>query len=186
MELIEMKPEKALWLLSPRLTVLVTTMSKEGKINSAPYSFAGPLSINPPLCYVSVGFEKDTEVFARETRQFVISIVSEGIAQKAINCEANLPRGENELQEFGLHARASKKVAVPSVKEAPANIECELNEIIKPRDSDHLLLIGKVVAGTCSEMKEEKPDLDSINPVMHVAKEHFRQVGKRVGFKRNK
>ncbi len=48
-ERTELNAERALWLLSPRLVVLVTTMNKEGKVNAAPYSFVGPVSINPPL-----------------------------------------------------------------------------------------------------------------------------------------
>lgn len=187
-KIFELPPDKALWLLSPRLTALVTTMSKDGKVNAAPYSFIGPISIEPPLCYVSVGkSNKDTEAFARETGQFVINLISEDFAQKAINCEAKLPRGVNELQVFGLNMRASKQVAVPSVKEAPATIECELTEIIDPKGSDHLLLIGKVVAGTCKFMLEQgKPDLDAMNLIMHVAKEHFRKVGSRIDYKRNR
>ena len=163
-------------------------MNKEGKVNAAPYSFIGPISIRPAMCYVSIGKQnKDTEAFARELKQFVINLVSEDIAQNAINCEAKLPRGENELQTFGLHMRASKKVIVPSVKEAPATIECSLSEIIDPKDSDHMLLIGRVVAGTCKFMRESnKPDIDAMNLVMHVAKSHFRKIGERVDLKRNK
>lgn len=187
-EYTELDAGRALWLLSPRLVALVTTMSKEGKVNAAPYSFVGPISINPPLCYVSVGKQnKDTEVFARELKEFVINLVSEDFAQKAINCEANLPRGKNELQAFGLHMRASKRVVVPSVKEAPATIECALNEVIDPKDSDHILLVGRVLAGTCKFMREEnKPDLDAMQLIMHVAKEHFRKVGERINLKRNR
>lgn len=162
-------------------------MNKEGKVNAAPFSFVGPVSIDPPLCYIAVGKGKDTEAFAKELKQFVINLVSEEFAQKAIDCEAKLPRGVNELQEFGLHMWASKKVVVPSVKEAPATIECELTEVIEPKGSDHVLLIGKVVGGTCKYLKEEnKPDLDAMRLIMHVAKEHFRLVGKRVDYKRKK
>jgi len=184
----EIGAERALWLLSPRLVALITTMNKEGKVNAAPYSFIGPISINPAMCYVSVGKQnKDTEAFARELKQFVINLVSEDIAQNAINCEAKLPRGENELQEFGLHMRASKRVIVPSVKEAPATIECELTEVIDPKGSDHLLLIGKVLCGTCRFMREpNKPDLDAMKLIMHVAKGHFRRVGSRIDFSRNR
>lgn len=185
---MELNGEKALWLLSPRITVLVTTMSKNGKVNAAPYSFVGPLSINPPMCYVSVGkFDKDTEAFALETKQFVINLVSEDFAQKAINCEAKLPRGTNELEEFGLHMTPSKKVVVPSVKEAHATLECELTEVLEPKESDHVLLVGKVLCGKCDfEREGGKPDLDKLNLIMHVGSSHFRKVGERIDFKRNK
>ncbi len=184
---MELEPVKALFLLSPRLTALVTTMGKNGRVNAAPYSFVGPLSINPALCYVSVGKGgKDTEAFALETRQFVVNLVSADFAQKAVNCEAKLALGENELEKFGLHMTASSKVVVPSVKEAKATIECELAEVLDPKDSDHVLLIGKVLGGKCECEKDGKPDLDAIDPIMHVAKGHFRKVGERIDLERNK
>lgn len=186
--LMELSGEKALWLLSPRLTALVTTMSKSGEVNAAPYSFVGPLSIKPPMCYVSVGkFDKDTEAFAKETEEFVVNLVSEEFAQKAIDCEAKLERGESELNEFGLHAVNSEKVSVPRVKEAHAVLECRLTEIVNPKESDHILLVGKVLCGECEfERDTEKPDLDKLNLIMHVGGSHFRRVGERIDFKRNK
>ncbi len=182
---MELSGEKALWLLSPRITALVTTMSKDGKVNAAPYSFVGPLSIMPPMCYVSVGRGKDTEAFVQETPEFVINLVSEDFAQKAINCEAKLPPGKSELEKFGLHEARSLNVTVPSVKEAHATVECKLSEVIEPRDSDHVLLVGRVVGGRCEfEREGGKPDLDRLNIVMHVGSSHFRKVGERIDFSR--
>ena len=182
---MELSGEKALWLLSPRITVLVTTMNRDGRVNAAPYSFVGPLSIAPPKCYVSVGHGKDTAAFARETREFVLNLVSEDFAQKAVNCEAKLPRGENELEKFGLHEAKSLNVAVPSVREAHATVECKLSEVIEPRESDHVLLVGKVVGGRCDfERAGGKPDLDRLKLVMHVGGSHFRKVGERIDFSR--
>lgn len=184
---MELSGEKALWLLSPRITALVTTMGKNGKVNAAPYSFVGPLSISPPMCYVSVGHGKDTEAFARETHEFVINLVSRDFAQRAVNCEAKLPRGESELEKFGLHEKKSSLVSVPSIKEAHAVLECRLTEIIEPRKSDHVLLVGRVLGGKCDfEREEHKPDLGKLNLVMHVGGSHFREVGGRIDFTREK
>ncbi|MCX6802044.1 MAG: flavin reductase family protein [Candidatus Diapherotrites archaeon] len=184
---MELGGEKALWLLSPRITVLVTAISKKGQVNAAPYSFVGPLSIVPPMCYVSSGKGKDTEAFTRETKEFVLNLVSVDFAQAAIACEARLPRGESELEKFGLHEKKSKFVKAPSVKEAHATVECKLTEVIKPKGSDHVLLIGKILGGTCEfERDGGKPDLDRLELVMHVAGAHFRKAGERITLERNK
>lgn len=182
-----MSGEKALWLLSPRLTALVTTMNGKGEVNAAPYSFVGPLSIKPPMCYVSVGRGgKDTEEFARETSEFVVNLVSMEFAQKAIDCEEKMPRGESELEKHGLHAAESRHVKVPSVKEAHATLECKLTEVLDPKESDHVLLVGRVLGGKCGfEREGGKPDLDKLNLVMHVGSSHFRKVGERIDFKRD-
>ncbi|MEM0360412.1 MAG: flavin reductase family protein [Candidatus Diapherotrites archaeon] len=184
---MDLSGEKALWLLSPRITVLVTTMDKKGRVNAAPYSFVGPLSISPPMCFIASGTGKDTEAFARQTKEFVLNLVSEDFAQKAIDCEAKLKRGENELEKFGLHEKPSRFVRTPSVLEAHATIECRLTQTIKPKHSDHLLLVGMVLGGTCEfERENSKPDLDRLNLVMHVASGHFRKVGERIDLERKK
>ena len=45
----EIPLEKAVGLIYPRITVLVTTKSKEGKANAAPYSWIAPVSFKPPM-----------------------------------------------------------------------------------------------------------------------------------------
>jgi len=41
--------ENAHRILTPRPTVIVTTVDEEGNINAAPFSFTMPVSINPPI-----------------------------------------------------------------------------------------------------------------------------------------
>ncbi len=45
-------------LLSPRLSVLITTVSPRGQINAAPFSFFTPISYVPPRVCFSIGYTK--------------------------------------------------------------------------------------------------------------------------------
>jgi flavin reductase (DIM6/NTAB) family NADH-FMN oxidoreductase RutF len=116
-------------LVTPRPIALVTTMSPEGKINAAPFSFFNVLGANPPIVAFAPGdradgIPKDSAKNVRLTHEFVVNLVDEGIAQAMNQCAASLPYGENELIQAGLHSLPSSVVKPPRIAEAPASLEC--------------------------------------------------------------
>jgi flavin reductase (DIM6/NTAB) family NADH-FMN oxidoreductase RutF len=116
-------------LVVPRPIALVTTISSDGKINAAPFSFFNVMGANPPICAFAPadranGVPKDTALNVRATHEFVVNLVDETIAEKMNLCAASLPYGENELAHAGLTAAPSSCVKPPRIAEAPASLEC--------------------------------------------------------------
>ena len=116
-------------LVTPRPIALVTTLSKDGKINAAPFSFFNVLGANPPLVAFTPGDRedgtpKDTARNVRSTHEFVVNLVDEAIAEGMNQCAAGIPYGENELIRAGLTAAPSTVVKPPRIAEAPASLEC--------------------------------------------------------------
>ena len=116
-------------LVTPRPIALVTTLSPEGKINAAPFSFFNLMGANPPICAFAPGDRdngtpKDTALNVRATHEFVVNLVDESIAEAMNQCAASLPYGENELVRAGLTAAPSSIVKPPRIAEAPASLEC--------------------------------------------------------------
>jgi len=116
-------------LVTPRPIALVTTLSAEGKINAAPFSFFNLLGADPPILAIapgdrSDGTPKDTALNIRQTHEFVVNLVEEAIAEAMNNCAASLPYGENELAHAGLHAAPCSLVKPPRIAESPASLEC--------------------------------------------------------------
>ena len=70
------------------------------------------------------GSPKDTALNIRLTREFVINLVDEAIAEPMNLCAASLPYGENELLRAGLTTAPSTSVKPPRIAEAPASLEC--------------------------------------------------------------
>ena len=84
--MVEVPLPDAVWLLSPRITVLVNTLDEKGELNASPFSFAFPLGANPPLIGVSVASkQKLTYVNSKRTGEFVVCAVSEDFGQRAVN-----------------------------------------------------------------------------------------------------
>jgi flavin reductase (DIM6/NTAB) family NADH-FMN oxidoreductase RutF len=116
-------------LVTPRPIALVTTLSPDGCVNAAPFSFFNLLGANPPILGFCPGDRpdgtpKDTALNIRLTHEFVVNLVDENIAEAMNQCAAALPYGESELDRAGLHAAASSVVKPPRIAESPASLEC--------------------------------------------------------------
>lgn len=116
-------------LVTPRPIALVTSLSPDGKVNAAPFSFFNLLGANPPICAFAPGDRddgtpKDTAINIRARHEFVVNLVDEAIAGAMNQCAAALPYGQNELQHAGLTAAPSSVVKPPRIAESPASLEC--------------------------------------------------------------
>ena len=116
-------------LVTPRPIAFVTTISPDGKVNAAPFSFFNLFGAEPPILAIAPGDRedgtpKDTARNIRLTHEFVVNLVDESIAEAMNQCAATLPYGENELDRAGLHAAPCSVVKPPRILEAPVSLEC--------------------------------------------------------------
>jgi flavin reductase (DIM6/NTAB) family NADH-FMN oxidoreductase RutF len=113
----------------PRPIALVTTISSEGAINAAPYSLFNVMGHDPAVAMISVlahpdGRMKDTATNILATKEFVINLVSEAVAEAMnITC-IDAPPGTNELEVAKLGTAPSVKVRPPRVSASPVAFEC--------------------------------------------------------------
>src|SRR6266704_4299177 len=110
--------------VTPRPIAFVTTISPEGKINAAPFSFFNLLGADPPILAIAPGDRedgtpKDTPRNIRLTHEFVVNLVDEAIAEAMNKCAASLPYGVSELAHAGFTALPSSVVAPPRIAESP-------------------------------------------------------------------
>jgi flavin reductase (DIM6/NTAB) family NADH-FMN oxidoreductase RutF len=116
-------------LITPRPIAWVTTLSADGKLNAAPFSFFNALGGNPPIIGFCPGDReggepKDTARNIRETHEFVVNLVDEAVAEAMNKTAASLPYGTSELQAAGLTTCPSSSIKPPRIAESPASLEC--------------------------------------------------------------
>jgi flavin reductase (DIM6/NTAB) family NADH-FMN oxidoreductase RutF len=134
----------------PRPIALVSTLSREGVTNLAPFSFFNAVCAEPPVICFAVGNRapaKDTIANIRSTGEFVVNIVSEAIAERMNLCAGDYPAGVSEFTVSGLTPEPSKIVQPPCVLESPVNMECRLIQIVdvSTRPAGGSLILGEVV-----------------------------------------
>lgn len=130
----------------PRPIAWVSSHSKEGILNLAPYSFFNVVSREPPMLAISIGprtggedYPKDTLTNIRECQEFVINIVSMTLANAMHESAINHPPEVNEFERAGLTPAPCEVVSVPRVGEAKISMECTLEHLLK-LGSDHLVI----------------------------------------------
>ena len=139
-------------LIQPRPIAWVSTRGPDGSLNVAPFSFFTGIAGTPmTLCFAPVrnrhGQKKDTLVNVEATRQFVVNVVSRGLAEKMNQTSADYPYGVSEFEKAGLTPEPSARVKPPRVKEARAAMECELLQVVTLSEGPlgGSLVIGRVV-----------------------------------------
>jgi len=93
-------------LVTPRPIAWVTTITPEGIVNAAPFSFFNLLGANPPILGFcpgdrEEGIPKDTARNIRSTHEFVVNLVDEALAEAMNKTAASVPYGVNELAIAG-------------------------------------------------------------------------------------
>jgi len=136
--------------IAPRPIAWVVSQNTKGQLNAAPFSFFNAFSGDPPIVGIGIsshepGRPKDTRRNIRETREFVVNLVSEDAA-KAMNITAiEFESSVNELAEAQLATLPSVRVKPPRIAASPVSIECALLQIVD-LGPDNGLVLGRVLA----------------------------------------
>ena len=121
--------------VTPRPIAWISTRSRDGVDNLAPYSFFSVASCNPPvLLYTQVTqrsvVDKDTLKNLVDTGECVVNIVSAHLLDQVNKCSAGIDASESEFDFASVDSTASYKVSPRSVKASPVRYECSLKEVI--------------------------------------------------------
>lgn len=178
----------------PRPIAFVTSLSEEGVVNAAPFSFFNIVSSNPPMISVSIqrkkGEQKDTARNIRTQEQFVVHIVDTENVEQVNDTAASLPPNESEIAVAGLSLVKSEKIDVPGVKEAKVRLECVLEKALELGGDDNHpgcdLIIGKVVYYHIEESLYENGRIDSegLAAISRLAGNDYAKIGEQFTIER--
>ena len=144
-------------IIVPRPIALVSTLSRAGVPNLAPFSFfCGVGSVPPTVLFcpslrpadsAEAGKRKDTLRNVEETGEFVINVVSEAIAVATNAAAADVAPEVDEFRLAGLTPIPSEAVRPPRVAESPAQMECKLLQVIYTSHAPGggVIVLGQVV-----------------------------------------
>lgn len=127
--------------VSPRPIALVSTLSKEGQPNLAPFSFFNVFGMNPPCVVFSPvrrgrdGSLKDTLVNIQDTKECVIHAVPFKLVEQINLASTEFSSDVNEFVKSGLTPIAADLVKPFRVKQSPFQMECKLIQIVPVGES---------------------------------------------------
>jgi flavin reductase (DIM6/NTAB) family NADH-FMN oxidoreductase RutF len=136
--------------VTPRPIAWISSLNAAGQLNAAPFSFFNAFAGDPPVVGIGMGSHrpgraKDTRLNIRETKEFVVNLVSEDIAE-AMNITAiEFEPSVNEIVEAELETIPSVHVKPPRIAASPVSMECALMQIVE-LGPDNGLVLGRVLA----------------------------------------
>jgi flavin reductase (DIM6/NTAB) family NADH-FMN oxidoreductase RutF len=165
--------------VAPRPIAWVSTVSASGQPNLAPFSFFNAVCVDPPLLAFAPGLRqpkepqasdgeaKDTLHNIRETKEFVVNIVTYELAESMNLTSGEYDASVNEFEVAKVTPQVSRRVRPPRVAESPVSFECKLHQILdfSQRPTSSSLVIGQIVSIDMSDahLKSGKLDRNSLD-----------------------
>ena len=170
----------------PRPIAFVSTISPQGEINLAPYSFFAGVGSNPMtllVCPATLpdGSDKDTlrnalPVAEGGTGEFVVNVATEAYQRQVSAAAEALAYGESEFDLTGLTPVGSLRVRPPRVAESPVAYECRTLQVIRTAPGEPAsgnIILGRVVSVHVADAL--------INERFHIDAESLRAIGRMGG-----
>lgn len=178
----------------PRPIGWISSISKDGIPNLAPFSFFNAVGEDPPHVLFSTvrpnNSNKDTLNNVLETGQFVVNMVVEEIVEQMNATSQPVAPEIDEFELTGLTPIPSVKINVPRVKESPITMECELVHhytLEENKNGGATIIIGRVVMFHFDEsilLDDFKINMETYKPVSRLAGANYSKLGEIFSIKR--
>ena len=162
-------------ILIPRPIAWISTRSKDGIDNLAPFSFYGGVAANPPIVSLGIGRRagkhKDTSQNLLDTGECVINLTSVKLSEKMIKTSAELPPEIDEFEIAGLEKMKATDVKPPRLKDAKVAMEGKLYKHIEVGNSPGDMILVEIVRIHVDDSildDRGKPDVSKIDPLARL------------------
>lgn len=170
----------------PRPIAWVSTRSRDGATNLAPFSSFTFVSHSPPMLAIGVDAKpdgaglKDTARNILDTKEFVVHIADHALLAPLHASAQDYPSAVSEIDALGLPTVASSRIEAPRLVDAPVAVECTLHRCIELGNGPTRLMIGKVL---CFHVRDSllnagKIDTVLLDPISRVGGPHYATIGK--------
>lgn len=138
-------------IVSPRPIGWISTRSKDGVDNLAPYSFFNAVAYEPPqVMFASTSVKlgrhlgKDSVANIDETGVFCVNIVEYAMRDAMNKTSTGSPDVTDEFTHAGIERAECETIACSRVANAPAALECKISQLITLEGEHNLMVIGEV------------------------------------------
>ncbi|MGE0239149.1 MAG: flavin reductase family protein [Parvibaculaceae bacterium] len=173
-------PFKAI--VAPRPIGWISSMSRTGVPNLAPYSFFNAVSERPHYIVIGSSGMKDSLANIEAMAEFVINIATYDLREQMNASSARVAPDVDEFKLAGLTPAPTRFVKPPRVKESPAALECRLFQIV-PLPDDHgdatnWAIIGRVVGVYIDDrfIADGRVDTAAMKPIARMGYSEYTTV----------
>lgn len=168
-------------MLYPVPAVMVSCQRPGEKANIITVAWAGTVCSAPAMVSISVRKERYSYDILKETKEFVINLVTKDLVRAADYCGVRSGRDVDKFAQMHLTELPSSTVRAPGIAESPVNIECRVTEV-KPLGS-HDLFLAEVTNVTVDDRYMDESGKFHLNKSGLTAYSHgeYFVLGEKVG-----
>ena len=182
-------------LVFPRPIGWISSISKKGIANLAPYSYFNSVADEPPqVMFCSNGSTvyakyKDSLSNILSTKEFVVNFATSASRNQMNISSKDFKPDEDEFLLSNLKKKESKLVKAPSVKDSPVNLECKLVETFKLKSNSKktsTMVIGEVIGIYINNkfIKNGRVDSVSMRYIARMGYSEYTTVSSKFSLKR--
>ena len=173
----------------PRPIGWITSISADGVVNLAPFSFFNLLSYDPPFVMFSAGVHeadggtKDSVANVEATGEFVYNMATWAQKDQMNESARIVDRAVDEMAAVGLEPLPSRLVRPPRVKGSPVHFECRRHQVVRlpgrTPAAEHDVVIGQVVAVHIDDAAltaDGRLDLLKVKPIARLGYQDYTVV----------
>lgn len=172
----------------PRPIGWISTTSRDGIDNLAPFSQFQNITFDPPIVMfsanqTSTGKRKDSTVNAEETGQFVWNMATYDLREAVNISSEEFPPEVDEFAVAGLTKIASRRIRPPRVAESPIQFECEYMTTLRLPGNGVMgtvdVVFGKVIAVHIADWAltpEGRIDILKIRPLARLGYHDYTSI----------
>ena len=188
-------PYKAL--VFPRPIGWISSVSKKGIPNLAPYSYFNAVADEPPQVMFcsngdsAYGGYKDSLANILSTKEFVVNFATAKTRDAMNISSSNYKPNEDEFVVAKLKKRKSKLVKPPSVNDSPVNLECKLLKTLKLKTNTKkisTMVIGEIIGIYINNkfIKNGRIDSVSMRYISRMGYSEYSTISSKFNLKRPK
>ena len=179
----------------PRPIAWIATIDDAGTNNLAPFSYFNMVGDDPPHVMFSTqrlnNSNKDTLNNVLATKQFVVNMVTEALAEQMNSTAQAVAPEVDEFQMVGVTPIPSSVVKPMRVKESLVQFECEMVHhyfLENHKQGGACVVIGRVVRMHFDEnvlLEDYKINMETYKPIARLAGSNYSKIGEVFSIKRS-
>lgn len=168
----------------PRPIGWISSISKNGVINLAPYSYFNAVADIPPLVMFASalkedGSDKDSLRNIEAMGEFVVNMATYDLCEQVNQTSQDLPYEISEIEKFTIETVPSNLVKPPRVKKSPIHLECEYIKTVTLEVNEEIanskVIFGHVVGIHIQDdfILEGKVDIKKLKPIGRLGYDEY-------------